>query len=90
MHNFDESYELDLLQHNVGVDENEEDGEGKGGGRLGPVEQIMRKAIHGTQLSQNVTRKYFEKIYKYRFRYMEYTQIYTWNKQKYIHVSIYI
>ena len=31
MHNFDESYELDLLQHNVGVDENEEDGEGKGG-----------------------------------------------------------
>ena len=37
------------------------DGEGKGG-RLGPVEQIMRKAIHGTRLGQNVTRKYFEHI----------------------------
>ena len=33
----------------VNVDENEADGVGREGGvRLGPVEQIMRKAIHGT------------------------------------------
>ena len=32
------------------------------GGRLGPVEQIMRKAIQRTRLGQNVTRKYFEYI----------------------------